>query len=332
MAQRKEPFWKAKQASRPPQPRPQISQPPGQQAPPIKVMCCIFTGEERHGWIHPRLSATLLRLAYDPRIRLSYAPIHAVHPVCAARNLAVNEFFLKSDCDILAIFDNDVCPPDNVADAIVSMPAEASIAVLPYWVWLPDRKHTMPCFGFWENGVMIIPDPTLLTHGWQKMGAGGTGAMFIKKRVFTDGKLTAPWFKIISTADKGQIVSEDVYFTGRAAEAGHPTWLNSDFICSHFHVVDLAEINLGTVLLLKRFTDTVTKRYGDHGIRLKSLIQELQPELASAADKLREDVDHATAAAEQDAKTVEFNRAISLKAIQDAKDEDAAKANFDAGN
>ena len=292
----------------------------------------MFTGEERHGWLQPRLSSVILRLAYDPRIQLSYAPIHAVHPVCAARNLAVNEFFLKSDCDRLLIFDNDVCPPENIADAICSMPDEASIAVFPYWVWLPDRRHTMPCFGFWESGVMIIPDPTTLKPGWQKLGAGGTGAMIIKKRVFTDGKLTKPWFKIISTEDKGQIVSEDVYFTGRAAEAGHPTWLNTDYICSHFHTVDLAEINLGTVLLLKRFTDTITKRYGDKGVHLKTLIQELQPELAAAASKLRDDVDHAKEAAEFDAKTVEHNRAISLKAIQDAKDEDARKAKTDSSN
>ena len=333
MSKRSEPFWKAKQASRPPQPQPSTTAPqlpPGRA--PIKVLVCVFTGEERHGWVCPRLTSVILRMAYDPRLQVSYAPIHAVHPVCAARNLAVNEFFLKSECERLVIFDNDVAPPDNVADAIVSMPDEVSIAVFPYWVWLPDRKHTMPCFGFWENGVMIIPDPTMLKPGWQKMGAGGTGAMVIKKRVFTDGKLTAPWFKIISTADKGQIVSEDVYFTGRAAEAGHPTWLNTDFICSHFHTVDLAEINLGTVLLLKRFTDTITKKYGDHGLHLKSLIQELQPEMAQAASKLRDDVDHAKEIAETDAKNVEFNRAISLKAIQDAKDEDAAKANFDAGN
>ena len=269
--------------------------------------------------MNPRLSSTLLRMAYDPRIQMSYAPIHAVHPVCAARNLAVNEFFMKSNCDLLVIFDNDVSPPENIVDAIVSMPEEASIAVMPYWVWLPDRKHTMPCFGFWESGVMIIPDPTTLVKGWQKMGAGGTGAMFIKKRVFTDGKLTPPFFKIISTADKGQVVSEDVYFTGRAAEAGHPTWLNADYICSHFHTVDLADINLGTVLLLKRFTDTIKKRYGQHGVELKSLIQELQPEMAQAARNLREEVDHASAIAEEQAKQVKENQAISLKAIEDAK-------------
>ena len=77
---------------------------------------------------------------------------------------------------------------------------------------------------------------------------------------------------------------------------------------------------------------SITKKYGDHGLHLKSLIQELQPELAQAASKVRDDVDHAKEIAETDAKNVEFNRAISLKAIQDAKDEDAAKANFDAGN
>ena len=315
---RQQPFWKAKQSSRPFQPQPPQQNTTGGK-PPIKVLTCVFTGEERHGWVNPRLSSTLLRMAYDPRIQMSYAPIHAVHPVCAARNLAVNEFFLKSNCDMLVIFDNDVSPPENVVDAIVSMPEEASIAVLPYWVWLPDRKHTMPCFGYWQEGVMIIPDPTSLTAGWQKMGAGGTGAMFIKRRVFTEGKLTPPWFKIISTADKGQVVSEDVYFTGRAAEAGYPTWLNTDFICSHFHTIDLADVNLGTVLLLKRFTDTVKKRYGNHGIEIKSLIQELQPEMEKAAASLREEVDHAEEIAKQQAADVAHNQRISKAAIEDAK-------------
>ena len=75
---------------------------------------------------------------------------------------------------------------------------------------------------------MIIPDPTTLKPGWQPMGAGGTGCMFIRRKVFTSpDKLQAPFFKIISTSDKGQVVSEDVYFTGRAAEAGFPTWVNT---------------------------------------------------------------------------------------------------------
>ncbi len=288
MSRKKQPFWKQQNA---PQPKP-IAAAPVQK--PIKVMVAVFTQPERNGWVNPRLSTTLLRLAYDPRIILSYVPIHAIHPVCAARNMAVRDFFLKHDSEVLVLFDNDVAPPDNVADAICSMPEECNIAVLPYWVWLPNERHTMPCFGQWEDGVMVIPDPTTLKPGWQPMGAGGTGCMFIRRKVFTSpDKLQAPFFKIISTADKGQVVSEDVYFTGRAAEAGFPTWVNTDFICSHFHTVDLADINFGTVAILQRFQSALAKKYGESGVQINTLIQELHPELLAAAKDLNTAVQEA---------------------------------------
>jgi hypothetical protein len=313
MSRKQQPFWKSN-AANPPKPIPVAVQ-----KPPLKVMVAVFTGPERSGWVHPSLSATLLRLLCDQRILLSYVPIHAIYPVCSARNTAVREYFLKSDSEVLVLFDNDVAPPANVADAICSMPEECNVAVLPYWVWLPNERHTMPCFGYWEDGVMIIPDPTTLKPGWQEMGAGGTGAMFIRRKVFTSpDKLQAPFFKIISTADKGQVVSEDVYFTGRAAEAGFPTWVNTDFICSHFHTVDLAEINFGTVMILKRFTDTITKRYGDIGIKLNTLIQELHPELEYAAKSLGESV--AEAYAENQAQTEAKERQdICREAIKESK-------------
>jgi hypothetical protein len=276
----KQPFWK-----------PQPSQSTSPYLAPrvdsvINVMVAVFTGVERTGWVNPSLTTTLMRLSYDPRIRMSYVPVHAVHPVCQARNMAVDDFFLKSDSDVLVLFDNDVAPPHNIADAIVSMPAECDVAVMPYWVWLPSEQHTMPCFGRWEDDTMVIPDPSTLQPGWQKMGAGGTGCMFIRKKVFTSpDKLTGPFFKIISTEKRGQIVSEDIYFTGLAANAGFPTWVNTDFICSHFHTVDLMEVNQGTVRILDKFTRTLQEKYGDHGIQLGSLIQEMHPELLQAQKK-----------------------------------------------
>jgi hypothetical protein len=288
MSRKQQPFWRAKANPSLPQPAAPDNR--------IKIMIAVFTGAERNGWVHPRLLTTIMRLAYDQRFLVSLVPIHAVHPVCAARNMAVRDFFLKHDSEILILFDNDVAPPDNIGDAIASMPKECNIAVMPYWVWLPDAKHTMPCFGFWSDGVMIIPDPTTLKPGWQEMGAGGTGCMFVRRKVFTSpDKLQAPFFKIISTADKGQVVSEDVYFTGRACDAGFPTWVNTDYICSHYHTVDLADLNLGTVLILKRFTDVIKKKYGDAGIELKTLIQELHPELQEAAKAVHESVEQAYA-------------------------------------
>jgi hypothetical protein len=264
-----QPFWK-----------PQTSAPAKM---PPHVMVCVFTGVERHGWVNPSLTTTLMRLSYDPRIRVSYVPIHAVHPVDQARNMAVEDFFLKSDAEILVLFDNDVAPPSNIADAIVSMPEDCNIAVMPYWVWLPSAQHTLICFGHWQDGTMVVPDPATLKPGWQNMGAGGTGCMFIRRKVFTTPeKLSAPFFKIISTERRGQVVSEDIYFTGLAAEAGFPTWTNTDFVCSHFHTLDLAEINMGTVRILNRFSDVLNEKYGTCGVTLGSLIQELHPELLQA--------------------------------------------------
>jgi hypothetical protein len=282
MRPRKNPFWKQKPFSTPTLKEHSAKDVPASDKPPLHVLVAVFTGTERSGWVCPHLTATLIRMSYDPRIRMSYVPIHAIHPVCQARNTAVNEYFLKSEADMLVIFDNDVAPPDNVVDAIVGMPDEAFIGVLPYWVWLPQERHTMPCFGRWEDGTMIIPDPASLVPGWQMMGAGGTGCMFIRREVFTSGKLTAPFFKIIMTAERGQIVSEDIYFTGHAADAGYPTWLNPDFHCSHFHTVDLADLNLGTVMVLEKFTGYMNEKYGVKGVTMQGLVQELHPELLPA--------------------------------------------------
>ena len=117
------------------------------------------------------------------------------------------------------------------------------------------------------------------------MGSGGTGCMFIRRRVFTSGQLEEPFFKIVSDAHKGQVVSEDVYFTGRATEAGLQVWINTDFICSHLRTIDLKEVNMGIVKILDRFTRKLAESYGDHGVQLGSLIQELHPELKEAAEE-----------------------------------------------
>jgi len=115
------------------------------------------------------------------------------------------------------------------------------------------------------------------------MGAGGTGCMFIRRKVFTEGKLARPFFKIISESKRGQIVSEDIWFTGLAADAGYPTWTNTDYHCSHFHTIDLADVNIGQVMVIKRFHDAISEKYGQMGVTLGSLIHELHPELEEAA-------------------------------------------------
>src|SRR5580658_1249386 len=274
MSSSKVPFWKK---SLPATPGAANSAPR-----PPHVMIAVFTGTERSGWVNPELTTLLMRMSYDPRLRCSYVPIHAIHPVCAARNMAVEDYFLKSPCDMLVLFDNDVAPPQNLADAIISMPKECSLAVMPYWVWLPVEKHAMPCFGYWKDHQMIIPDPGTLTAGWMEMGAGGTGCMFIRRKVFTEGKLERPFFKILSESRRGQVVSEDIWFTGRAAEAGYPTWTNTDYQCSHYHTIDLKAINQGQIMVINRFHEALSAKYGKLDVSIDTIVRELHPELQSA--------------------------------------------------
>ena len=271
----KTPFWKPQSG------QPQNFLKPIQNAP--HVMVCVFTNPERHGWVNPGLTTVLMRLSYDPRLKISYAPIHAIYPACEARNTAVEKYFLRSDAEILVIFDNDVEPPANIGDAIAGMPKDCNIAVMPYWVWLPSEKHTMVCFGKWEDGTMIHPNPADLKPGWQVMGAGGTGCMFIRRKVFeSPEKFAAPFFKIISTERRGQVVSEDIYFTGLAAEAGFPTWTNTDFVCSHYHTVDLAEVNQGIVQILNKFIATQESKGDICPVSPAEFIKDQHPEMKEA--------------------------------------------------
>ena len=242
------------------------------------VMVTVLSGHERRDWLHPYLSAAIMKAAFDPRIGMTYTPIHAIHPVDAARNVAVEENFLPSSAEYLVMFDNDIVPPMNWLDAVLTMPEDCDIAILPYWVWGP-KQFTVLCFGRWEDGQMIQPEPGTVKPGWNEGGAGGTGAMIIRRRVFESGKLERPFFKIISDAYRGQVMSEDVYFTGRCTEAGFKVYTNTNYPCSHHRTVDLKEVNLGIVNLLNQYVSTVREKYGDIGIDIDTLTRELHPEL-----------------------------------------------------
>lgn len=251
-------------------------------------MVVVFTGPERSGWVNPFLTTALMHMAFDKRIRLTYAPIHAIFPVSSARNCAVDKF-KETDADILVMIDNDIAPPNNVMDAIVGMPPECDIAILPYWVWMPNLRHTMLCAGHYADGVMVTPDPETITEGWNEIGGGGTGFIAMRRRVFTEGKIPEPFFHIVIDPKKSQAVSEDIYFTGNAKEAGYRLFMNADFICNHYHTLNLAEVNAGIVQVTRRFYDVLTEKYGQFDETPESIFKELNPELQRAIVKVREE-------------------------------------------
>src|SRR5579862_2590196 len=82
----------------------------------------------------------------------------------AARNRIVTRHVLPSAAEWLCMFDNDVVPPENFIEVILTAPPEADIVILPYWVWNPDG-HPMLCFGDLRtvNGI-----PKMDVHGYSR--------------------------------------------------------------------------------------------------------------------------------------------------------------------
>lgn len=232
---------------------------------PPHIFFTVLTGKERHNWVHPQLSVEMVRTAFraaQGHLQMSYHPTHNIHPVSAARNSFIDDIFMKTDADICVMFDNDIAPAENIVDMALTMPPECDIAIAPYWVW--TNMKPLMCFGQWENGRMITQ--SLPTRGWHEGGAGGTGAMMIRRRVFEEGKITRPFFKIIYDDYEGQRVSEDIYFTSKAREAGYRIFTHTDYICSHYRSMDLAEINISIASTCHHYADLVKRAYGDHGI------------------------------------------------------------------
>jgi len=224
------------------------------------IMVTVFCGQERTGWIQPHLSTALATafLSYSDRYLWSYAPMFAIHPVTAARNRAVvamEELELRTGRPVawLSMWDNDIAPQPYVWDVLATAPDEADIIILPYWVW-SDLDVPMVCLGQWKDGMMVTPAPgEIPSEGWSETGVGGTGAMFIRGRVFKDGRLTKPFFKIKYDDLKAQKVSEDIYFTGMCKDAGLRIFTNTSFVCGHYRSLDIAQINAGMARLFAKY-------------------------------------------------------------------------------
>lgn len=248
---------------------------------PIHVYIAVLCGAERSHWIHPMLHSLLMKWAFtERRVHFSHTLAYSIFPVSAARNRIVEDMFLKSDADILLMLDNDVVPQANFIESILEMPAECDIFCPPYFVWNPTRQITSLCFGEWDGKQMVQPEQ-MRAGDWVEGGAGGTGCMAVRRRVFTDGKLAKPFFKIIMDDYEFQAMSEDIYFTKNAKEAGYRVFSNALYVCSHYHTIDLAEVNAGSVKLIGSYIDTVRAKYADIGIDINTISRELHPELFS---------------------------------------------------
>jgi len=218
--------------------------------------------------VHPQLATNIIRWVFGSfagKYSFSFAPTNSIHPISAARNSAYQNHFLQTTADRWVMFDNDIEPPADLIDAILNMPEECDIAIFPYWVF--DNLKPMVCAGEWTNGQMVTHD--FASVDWHEIGAGGTGAMCIRRRVFD--KVPMPPFKIIYDSEVGQKMSEDIYFTSNAKEAGLRLFTHTGYICEHHRTIGVAEVNAGMVSILRKAFDIVREQYGDKGVKVPDL-------------------------------------------------------------
>ena len=188
----------------------------------------------------------------------------------------------------MCMFDNDIGPPGNVVDVILTAPEEADIVTLLYWFWNPKDLRPMRCFG---DSVTVGGKPRMYVKqysslGWHEGSAGGTGSIFIRRRVFQ--KIQRPYFKFSYDKDEEPTVGEDIYFTSKAHKAGCRVFTHLNSMCSHHRTLDLAEINAGVNSILLRYVNTAQKEFGRHGVELPDLNDMLAMERSlDAATRLK---------------------------------------------
>lgn len=154
-------------------------------------------------------------------------------PTDSNRNHIVKDF-LESDCDYLAMFDDDTYPFKNPFDL------------------LDHDKEVIGCVypGMGENGLRFhvyklsddgtyIQCPLEERTGLKEVDAVGAGAIMIKRSVLE--KIKTP-FSYIYDKDGVVKMSDDIAFCHRCHKKGIKMWTEWSYICSHFKTIDLLKV------------------------------------------------------------------------------------------
>ncbi len=177
-----------------------------------KVLVCILCTSERHGWIHPRLSATLVQMATDQRYAVQFNWVCDSQRVENARNRAVDAA-RRGNFDALLMLDNDVSPAFNPLD-LVALDG--------------DVITTRTAFHL-EHGAKVMPENVC--------------CCLIRSKVWQT--ISPPWF--VWTTGTDELLSpqggkgEDIFFLQLCQESGIKIH-TAPALASHFHTCDLTAI------------------------------------------------------------------------------------------
>ena len=189
------------------------------------------------GQIQVELLNLLNHWAFLKDIRIKVFPIKGVMPLDNAKNLAIKEF-LKEPIDYLFFLDDDVIPPVNVIERLVSHDKDIVSGLyyirntddngMPAPMPLSLRKYPDGYKVFWGEGL-------------EKVDVICDGCCLVKRKVLE--KMKPPYHLYIYDEDGRVKKGSEFYFSEKAKEAGFEIYTDCNLICKHYKKIDLNEIN-----------------------------------------------------------------------------------------
>lgn len=195
-----------------------------------RVLICVLTGAERHQWVNPRLSMTLVNMTHDPRFQVQLDWVDA-KPVAHARNLCMSKArSLKSDWVVMV--DNDIAPVDPLTVLAQAQEHSLDIVGLTAGVSIDGKLRFATALNDQREGNFLGVDLI------------GAGCLMVRSSVWSKIR-KGPWFKWESGDD--ELLSaegghgEDVHFCNLARAAGFRLWTHTQ-LAGHLHTVDLTTL------------------------------------------------------------------------------------------
>lgn len=198
---------------------------------------------------------TLRRLDLIREANPSLPPVHYEAgrlSVASVRNEIVRKF-LKTDCDILLMVDDDVVPHRDVLAMsqfvrlaeIAGDNLRYDIVGAPYMLLRqPIAMIATPCV-FNQGaggGYRFIPE-TFSQDGLVECDAMGSGCMMIARRVLEDRRCLP--FSLGVDEDGVMVMTEDIIFCLRAKEAGYTIAADYSRFADHWNEISLNAIHKG---------------------------------------------------------------------------------------
>jgi len=197
----------------------------------------IMIGVLNQGWIHTKLTETLLKIQSNTEHELKFL-FSDEKPIDYNRNFIVDKF-LETDCEILFMMDSDMVIPENIFDMIkpgydvVSAVVFTTKKGIPYPIIMKKAKD--------DFAFVQMADPNDAIEEYTEVDGIGTGCIYIRRSVFD--KIDRPFFRFQYAIDGSVELGEDYSFSNKIKAADINLSVATKFIVGHYKSFDVSHIN-----------------------------------------------------------------------------------------